>query len=249
MSREQTRIRISLWSGPRNVSTALMYSFAQRPDTRVVDEPLYAHYLTHSDARLYHPGADRVIASMEPDGAVVVESMLLGSYERPVVFFKNMAHHLLDLDWSFLCRLRNVILTRDPAEMLCSYAKTVARPSLRDTGYLVQVRLLDYLIDAGRRPAVLDARELLLDPRGVLSSLCRHLGIVFDDRMLSWRPGPRPEDGIWAEYWYEQVHRSSGFRPYRPKTEPVPKALRLLLEECLPLYQRLSVYTIKAGRP
>jgi hypothetical protein len=239
-------VRICLWSGPRNVSTALMYSFAQRPDTRVFDEPLYAYYLAHSDARQYHPGANRVISAMDSDGERVVREVLLGDYDWPVVFFKSMAHHLVNLDWAFLTRLDNVILTREPSEMLTSYARTVEKPTLKDTGYLTQVRLLEYLDDVGRNPVVLDARELLLDPRGVLTELCRRLGISFDERMLSWSPGPRPEDGVWAEYWYEQVHRSSGFRPYRPKREPAPEGLRPLLEECQPLYDRLYDRAIKS---
>lgn len=247
MSPGKTRVRICLWSGPRNVSTALMYSFAQRPDTRVFDEPLYGHYLAHSDARRYHPAADRVIASMDTDGERVVRQVLLGDHDRPLVFFKNMAHHLVQLDWGFLTRVDNVILTREPSEMLSSYARTVAGPTLEDTGYVTQVQLLEYLRDAGRTPAVLDSRELLLDPRGVLAELCRLLGIPFDERMLAWLPGPRPEDGVWAEYWYEQVHRSSGFKPYRPKQEPVPEELEPLLGRCRPFYERLYECAIKAG--
>ncbi len=245
MNANKAGVRICLWSGPRNVSTALMYSFAQRPDTEVFDEPLYGHYLAHSDARHYHPAADRVIASMDTDGSRVVREVLLGDHHRPVVFFKNMAHHLVHLDWGFLTRLRNVILTREPSEMLSSYARTVAKPTLKDTGYPTQVRLLEYLRDVGRTPAVLDSRELLLDPRGVLTELCRMLGIPFDERMLAWPPGPRREDGVWAEYWYEQVHRSSGFRPYQPKQGPFPIELEPLLEECRPLYERLYEHAIK----
>ncbi len=242
-----TPMRISLWSGPRNVSTALMYSFAQRPDTQVFDEPLYGHYLAHSDARFYHPGASRVIETMETDGVRVVRDLLLGRHERPVVFFKNMAHHLVELDWGFLRQLHNVLLIREPSEMLSSFAKVVNRPALQDTGYPTQVRLLEYLEAEGEHPIVLDARELLLDPRSVLGELCCRLGIPFSDQMLSWPPGPRPEEGIWAMHWYEQVRRSTGFMPYRSKSQPVAEHLEPLLGECRPLYERLYAEAIKAG--
>ena len=247
VTQEKTTQRISLWSGPRNVSTALMYSFAQRADTKVFDEPLYAHYLVRSKARHYHPSADEIIASMDQDGARVVREVLLGDHGRPVAFFKNMAHHLVDLDLGFLAELSNVILTRDPAEMLLSYARTIERPNLADTGYPAQVRLLDLLLDSGLSPIVLDSRELLLDPHGVLVVLCDRLGIGFDERMLSWTPGARPEDGVWAEHWYARLHESSGFKAYKPRSEPVPPDLEPLLEECLPLYAHLYEHAIRSA--
>jgi hypothetical protein len=233
-------VRISLWSGPRNVSTALMYSFAQRPDTRVIDEPLYAHYLSRSPARSYHPAAEEVIRTMECDGRRVVQEVLLGDHDRPVVFFKNMAHHLVELEWDFLDHLSNVILTRDPRDMLPSYAAVVELPTLADTGYAVQVQLLEHLTGRGRPPAVLDSSLLLQDPEPILGELCRRLGVTFDPRMLSWEAGPRPEDGVWAPHWYAGVHRSTGFAPYRPKRDPVPHRLQPLLDQCRPLYETLA---------
>lgn len=239
-------VRISLWSGPRNVSTALMYSFAQRSDTRVYDEPLYAHYLSRTSARFYHPGAEEVLRSQEQNGEKVVRELLLGPSPHPVLFFKNMTHHLVELDWHFLMHLKNVILTRDPREMLPSYAKQVEEPSLRDTGYAVQVEILEFLDSRGCTPLVLDAGELLLNPWKVLTELCDRLGLEFQEEMLEWKAGPRPEDGVWARYWYENVHRSSGFQPYRPKIEPFPPRLRPLLDECLPCYERLRARALKA---
>lgn len=238
--------RINVWSGPRNVSTALMYSFAQRADTRVVDEPLYGHYLRVS--RADHPGVDEVLAHMSTDASAVIRDVILGACDRPVLFMKQMAHHLIGLDRSFLAQTTNVLLVRDPAEMLPSLAETLARPTLRDTGLAVQSALLAELQALGQSPPVLDARELLLDPAAVLSQLCDRIGIPFDPAMLSWSPGPRPEDGIWAKYWYHAVHQSSGFQPYRPKQTPVPGWLQPLLAECLPHYQQLSQYAIRAPR-
>lgn len=237
-------LRLSVWSGPRNVSTALMYAFAQRADTRVVDEPLYGHYLKITGAP--HPGADEVMAVLETDGRRVVDAVLLGPGDRPVLFFKNMAHHLTGLDPAFMRQLTNVLLIRNPEEMLPSLAVNLTQPTLRDTGFKHQVEILDMLLAWGQTPPVLEARELLQNPRSVLGQLCDRLGLAFDEAMLAWPAGPRSEDGIWAKYWYHSLHRSTGFQPYRPKTEPFPDQLRPLLEACRPYYERLLAYTIKA---
>ena len=232
-------IRINVWSGPRNISTALMYSFAQRGDTRVFDEPLYAHYLTHTDARTYHPGAEDVIAAQDDDGEKVIRDILLGDHGKEVLFFKQMTHHLVELDWSFMREMVNIILTRDPRDMLPSYAQQVSAPTMRDVGYAQHIQLLEYLRDLGQEPSVLDARQTLLNPRGVLETLCTRIGIPCDDSMLQWAAGARPEDGVWAPHWYENVHRSTGFQPHKPKTEPLPSHLEPLLAECQPHYDQL----------
>lgn len=244
MPPNEPKLRLNVWSGPRNVSTALMYSFAQRSDTRVVDEPLYAHYLRVSGAP--HPGREAVLATQEQDGDKVVRDVILGPCDRPVAFFKQMAHHLVGLDRAFLAHTANVILTRDPNEMLPSLRENVARPKLADTGYAVQTQLFEKLRALGQDPPVLDAREILLAPRKVLGELCRRLGIPFEESMLSWKPGARPEDGVWAPHWYASVHRSSGFEPYRPKTAPFPAELTELLAECRPHYDALARVAIRA---
>lgn len=233
--------RICLWSGPRNISTAMMYSFAQREDTTVVDEPLYAHYLTQTPADAYHPGAQEVLQTMEKDGYNVVAEMMK-SYTRPVVFFKQMAHHLVELDWSFLKEMKNIILTRDPRDMLPSYAKQIELPTLDDVGYKKQVELVDYFLENNIPFTVINSRQVLQAPKTQLQKLCTFLEIPFDQNMLTWEAGPRPEDGSWAKYWYDSVHRSVGFAPYRPKTDPFPEKLLPVYEECLPYYSRLMDY-------
>jgi hypothetical protein len=237
-------LRIGLWSGPRNVSTAVMYSFAQRRDARVVDEPLYGYYLESSG--VIHPGRDEVIAAMDTDGRRVVREVILGDYDRPVVLFKLMAHHLEGLDWAFLERLTNVLLVRDPADVVRSLRHQVPNPDLRDTGMELQSRIHDYLEERGRTTPVVDARGLLNEPRGVLSALCDAVGIEWDEAMLAWEPGARPEDGVWAPHWYHNVHLSSGFQPYSEKSEPVPEELVPLVEECRPYYDRLLEGAIHA---
>ena len=237
--------RICLWSGPRNISTALMYSFGQREDTTIVDEPLYAHYLASTNASEYHPGAEEVLESQENDGSKVVEEVILGEYETPIVFFKNMTHHLVNLDWSFLEKTINVILTRPPRDMLPSYAKQVKNPSMKDVGYKKHLKLVKYLNDIGRKPVVIDSKKMLQDPQSGLRKLCDAVGIPFDEAMMSWPAGPRKEDGVWARHWYHSVHQSTGFKAYKPKTGPFPEELKELLVECQEAYKKLLTYSEK----
>ncbi len=236
--------RICLWSGPRNVSTALMYAFAQRHDTTVVDEPLYGHYLRVSGAD--HPGRDSIIESMDSDGEQVIEQLILGPSESPVRFYKMMAHHLVDLDWAFLKRTLNVILTRDPAEVLPTLSVQLGAPTLADTGYQVQVLLFESLAEAGQEIVVLDAHELLLNPENVLDQLCTRLGLGMDPAMLNWPAGAKDYDGVWAPWWYQNVHKSTGFVAWHAKTEPFPEHLKPLLEQAIPLYQKLYAASIRA---
>jgi len=234
--------RINLWSGPRNVSTAVMYAFRERADTSVVDEPLYAHYLCRTGVE--HPAVQDVIKSQNTDGESVVQDLLLGPSPTPVRFFKHMAHHLTELDTTFLGEMDNILLTRDPHEMLPSLINQVPDVTLDGTSLPMQVRLVEWIIERGGTPLVIESKRLLIDPEGTLRSVCDRLGLDWDPSMLSWEEGPKPEDGVWAPHWYHNVHRSTGFAPYRPKDEEFPPRLRPLLAECLPLYGRLIEYAI-----
>ncbi len=236
---------ICLWSGPRNVSTALMYSFAQNDGVRVIDEPLYGHYLKHSNAD--HPGREDVIAAMNCDGDEVMRGLLAeqAGMSTTRLFMKHMAHHLIDLDLAFLLVTRNIFLIRDPREMLPSLTIQLPDAELRDTGLKRQWELFVTLKDAGRTPAVLDARELLTTPRSVLQQLCRQIDVPFGENMLSWQAGARAEDGVWAPHWYHAVHQSTGFAPYKPKTG-FPDHLQALLDECRPWYEQLFAHSIRA---
>ena len=237
---------VCLWSGPRTVSTALMYSFAQRPDTHVVDEPLYGHFLRVTGT--VHPGRDEVMASVNCDGGAEMQGLLAASSDNPdVLFMKQMAHHLVELDTSFLENMVNIFLIRDPKQMLPSLTIQLPEAGLFDTGLKVQWDLHEALIGAGQSPAIVDSRELLLDPEGVLSCLCEHLDIPFFDSMLSWEAGPISEDGIWAPHWYHAVHKSTGFSAYRHKTD-FPEHLKPRLEECVPWYDKLFAHAIRADQ-
>lgn len=236
--------RICLWSGPRNISTALMYSFAQRLDTKVFDEPLYAFYLRHHpEAHNYHPGAEAILRTMENDGDKVVDLMLTNS-EKPVLFFKHMTHHLLDLDRGFMKETINVILTRDPIDMLPSFDKVINNPSLDDVGYELHLELLDYFKKHDIPFTVLDSRKVLENPKKILQKLCNFADIPFDENMLSWQPQQREEDGLWAKFWYHNVHKSSGFQKYKPKKETFPEHLNELLNQSQPHYNKLLAYAL-----
>lgn len=237
-------VRINVWSGPRNISTALMYAFAQRSDTRVVDEPLYAHYLRVSGAD--HPGKQEVIDDMISDGERVIREVILAPTDRPVIFFKQMAHHLVDVSQDFLAATVNVLLIRDPVQMLPSLAQNLTQPILRDTGLAMQSALYRQLLALGQQPPVIESKQLLMDPQGVLSQLCAQIGIPFETSMLHWPAGARPEDGIWAQYWYRNVHQSTGFEEYRAKCDPFPPRLLGLLAECKPHYALLAEKAIHA---
>ena len=235
--------RICLWSGPRNISTALMYSFAQRPDTTVFDEPLYGYYLKQTIAKEYHPGAIEVMNSMECDASKVVDFMM-GDFDSEVVFFKNMCHHLLDLDTSFMQDTINLILTRHPAQVITSFSKEIPNPSLLDIGMKTQAELLKELLDRKSHVLVIDSNELLKAPEQYLNLLFSKLNIPFYKEMLSWEIGPKSYDGPWAPHWYSNVHNSTGFQSYEEKALTVPEHLNDLLNEALPYYLELKKHSL-----
>lgn len=229
-----------MWSGPRNLSTALMRSFENRADCSVVDEPLYAAYL-HATG-LDHPGRDEVIASQPTDPAVVVEALAGKPVDTSLQYQKHMTHHVLpDVPRAPLAVLRHAFLVRDPERVLTSYAKVRDEPTLEDLGLPQQVELFETF-----GGPVVDASDVLRDPRGTLGLLCAALGIPFDDAMLSWPAGPRDTDGVWAPYWYAGVEASTGFVANSPGSgDPLPDRLAPLLERCRPYYEALAPYRLR----
>lgn len=229
-------------SGPRNISTAMMYSFRSRADTTVFDEPLYAHYLRVTG--IDHPGREESMASMPRDGEEAIRTIILGPNPTPVLFLKNMGHHVagVGLDLSFLDQLTNFFLIREPGEVITSLIKNLPDPTPEMTGLPQQAELLDYMVERGQQPIVVGSRQILEDPQGQLSKLCERLSIEWDPAMLSWEAGAKPEDGTWAKYWYHRLHESTGFEPYRPKDDVVPDRLHDVLEECEPAYAKLAAY-------
>ncbi len=240
-------LRIAMWSGPRNISTAMMRAWGARPDTAVVDEPLYAHYLRETGKD--HPAAAEVMAHHECDWRVVVDQLVgRPPHGKPVFYQKHMAHHLLphiERDW--LDRLTHAFLIRDPYEVLTSYIRTIPNPTLADTGLPQQVEIFERVHErTGRAPPVLDARDVLTNPRRLLTRLCDALDVAFTDSMLSWPPGRRSTDGVWAKHWYHNAERSTGFAPYRPKSDVLPDHLTELHAQCREYYERLYAHRLDA---
>jgi hypothetical protein len=235
--------RINLLSSPRNISTALMYSFAQRQDCRVIDEPLYAAYLKESGAA--HPGRDEILQS-QSQNAVEVIDQILSINSGGELFIKNMAHHMEGLDWAHLSQFQNIIFIRQPRQIIASYAQVIENPQMRDVGIEMQVRLFNYMKEAQIPVIILDSGELLKNPTKVLQHLCEKIGIPFQKEMLSWRPGPRQEDGIWAKYWYSNVHQSTRFENQATSSRSLPNQLEPLAKEAEKMYHYLSQYSIKS---
>jgi hypothetical protein len=233
-------LRLACWSGPRNISTAMMRAWENRLDCAVVDEPLYAHYLAHSG--LDHPGRDEVIAAGDTDWARVVAA-LTGPVPggRAVFYQKHMTHHLLPhIDDGWFAQVTHAFLIRDPREVLLSYVKSRATVSADDLGVPQQQRIFARVRAlTGADPVVIDSGEFLKDPAGQLRAWCAALGIEFTPRMLAWPAGPRNTDGVWAPHWYDAVLRSTGFEPWRPRDHAVPAEHRAIIDGCMPLYEAL----------
>ncbi len=228
-----------MWSGPRNLSTALMYAFAARRDCSVVDEPFYAAYL--STTGVNHPMRTDVMASQPTDpgaiAAILAGPIPLG---RPVFYQKHMAHHLLPAfprDW--MAAARHVLLIRHPARVIASYAAKREAVTLHDIGIVQQRALRHELAVSGQRPAVIDGTDIRADPPQALRALCADLGLRWDPAMLRWPAGGHPDDGVWAKYWYGAVHRSTGFAGPEGALPEVPATLSGVLAEALPFYEEL----------
>jgi hypothetical protein len=240
-------IRIAMWSGPRNISTAMMRSFENRADCAVVDEPFYAAYL--AETGLDHPMRDEVLAAQPTDWRAVADG--LAAADGVLVYEKHMAHHMLPgfgLDWVKGCR--NAFLIRDPAEVLASYvAKRAGEVTLADIGVARQREIFEREADRlGKAPPVVRGADVTADPKGTLSALCGALEIAFDDAMLSWPAGPRDSDGVWAPAWYDSVWRSTEFAaPERTAYPPLPDDLKRIAEAARPHYEALLAHRLSPG--
>jgi hypothetical protein len=234
-------VRIAMWSGPRNISTAMMRSWGNRPDTFVCDEPFYAHYLQATGRE--HPGAAEVIATGEPDWREVIAQLTGGVPSGKEVFYqKQMTHHLLpEIERDWLGAVTNCFLIRDPREVIASYMKKNNDPTLEDIGFVQQAQIFDWVrARSGAIPPVIDARDVLENPRKILGLLCGAVGVEFMESMLSWPAGLRETDGIWAKHWYGEVLTSTTFR--RPSVrgpELVPERLRYIHDRSREYYDEL----------
>ncbi len=246
MDASSQTIRIAMWSGPRNISTAMMRSFASRADCAVVDEPFYAAFLAISG--LAHPMRERILAEHETDWHAVAQA-LAGPAPggRRVFYQKHMTHHMLpEIDRQWMRRCRHAFLIRHPARVLASYAAKRDAVTFADIGFAEQWELFQIAGDlSGEAPPVVDADRLLADPPAVLARLCAVLGVAFDERMLSWPPGLQATDGVWAEHWYDAVAGSTGFETPRPSPLLGDPALQAIEAEALPIYDRLAAHALR----
>ena len=240
MSDADKPIRIAMWSGPRNISTALMRSWGNRLDTLVIDEPFYAYYLKTTDKA--HPGAEEVIANGETDWRKVVER-LTGPIPdgKRILYQKQMTHHLLpEIDREWIVNLTNCFLIRDPRDVILSYIKKNPDPTLEDLGFVQQAEIFDFVFNQiDSVPPVVDAKDVLQNPARMLRLFCDAIGVEFDEAMLSWPLGLRDTDGVWAKHWYAEVAKTTSFQPYRPRHHEVPENLRELYERCQDCYEKL----------
>jgi hypothetical protein len=235
-----------MWSGPRNISTALMRSWGNRADTVVIDEPFYAFYLLKTGK--LHPGSEEIVSQTQTDVYKIIEGLLGPLPANKAIFYqKQMAHHLLpDIDRGWLSQVTNCFLIRDPAEVINSYVRKNVDPALDDLGFSRQAELFHAVRQEIKTvPPVIDARDVLQNPGRILGLLCRAVGVEFDQAMLSWPPGLRDTDGIWAKYWYAEVAQSTAFQPYRPGVKSVPARLGKICEQCREYYEELYQYRLQ----
>ena len=237
---------LAMWSGPRNISTAMMYSFGNRADCEAWDEPFYGFSLTTRGND--HPMRDEIIASMETDWGKLVAQCVTPS-RKPLFYQKHMTHHMLPgYDRSFILKLTNAFLIRDPSRVLASYAKKWAEVDLHSIGFVAQAEIFDTVAQKlGHAPPVVDAEDVLSHPRATLTKLCAACGIPFDEAMLKWPKGPKPFDGVWAQHWYNAVWQSQGFGKSEEENMPaLPASLARIADEARPYYDLLRRHAIRS---
>ena len=238
-------VRVAMWSGPRNISTAMMRSFENRPDTVVVDEPLYAAYLARTGVD--HPMRAAVLESQPTDLGLVLAGLSAPlAPGRSVHYAKHMAHHLsreMDLGWTL--EFRDVLLIRDPVEVVSSYVRAREACEPDDIGLIQQAWLLELWDSRGIEVPIIDAGDFLRAPEPHLRWLCDWLAIPFTGRMLSWRSGPRDSDGVWASHWYDTVWASTGFAPWRPRATALSDHDAGVAEACRPIYEALRARRVR----
>lgn len=235
--------KIHLISGPRNISTALMYSFGNRHDMSIVDEPFYGYYL-HTHPEIIHPAKNEILAALPLGYQEVLDTYLHRPYPTPYAFLKNMAHHLDGSDWEFTLDLKNLFLVRDPSQLIASFAEVIPNPTMLDIGLKLEHEIMNYLLQNNKEVIVLDSNVLLQDPPRILKLLCDKLEIPFSEEMLAWESGPREADGVWAKYWYANVWKSTGFSKQKTSSRAFPERCRGLLEEAQVYYEGLKAYAI-----
>lgn len=228
-------MKIAMWSGPRNLSTAMMYAFGNRIDFAIWDEPFYAPYLMMTGVD--HPMREEILTAHETDPQVVA-ARCAGPVPdgKPHSYMKHMPHHMVEgfpLDWAADCV--NIHLIRHPARVIASYGAKRDRMDMADIGFAAQTRIYNAL-----GGIVIDSADIQADPEGMLRRLCGQIGLPFDDAMLCWPAGPRQQDGIWAKHWYNAVHQSTGFAGAEGPLPELDPANAELMAEAMPHYSAMA---------
>lgn len=237
-------MKIACWSGPRNISTAMMYAFGNRADFSAVDEPFYAAYLKITGRQ--HPMGDQILAAQPQDPAQVIAA-LTGPDATPHVYHKHMAQHMIaDVSRDWFGDMRHVFLIRHPARVVASFSAKYDNPELSEIGFVQQAELYEQLLTEGHSPVVIDSVDIRADPEAMLRALCDRLGLEWDPAMLGWEAGPKPHDGIWAAHWYNAVHGSTGFAGAEGPLPQLEGDLAALAEAALPSYQLLQAVRLRA---
>ncbi|MHA6325714.1 sulfotransferase-like domain-containing protein [Roseivivax sp. CAU 1753] len=238
-------MNIAMWSGPRNLSTALMYAFAARDDCEVWDEPFYAAYLAKTG--LQHPMRGRIIAEGLTDAAEVAALCAAKAPTKPLFYQKHMCQHMVrGVPRNWMANVTNVFLIRHPARVLASFAAKYEAAGLEDIGFVQQVELFDLIVSEGNSvPIVLDSKDIRDDPEKFLAKLCKSLGVDFQQSMLTWEQGPKPYDGVWAAHWYGSVHHSTGFAGPEGDLPILSGAYADVADAAMPYYDRLKAYALR----
>lgn len=239
--------RIAMWSGPRNLSTAMMRSFGSRADTFVSDEPFYGCFLKHSGAG--HPMRDEIVAAMDSDWRSVMRTLGGPAPDGSAIWYqKHMWHHMVGpVGYEDFGGFSHAFLIREPERMIASYLGKREAASFEDFGLERQAEFFQREAERlGRAPPVIDANDVLANPEGVLSKLCTALGIAWDPAMLRWEPGRRETDGPWAPHWYHAVEESTGFGPPERDQPNLPDDARRVADQCQPYYEQLAAHRISA---
>jgi len=234
-------VHIAMWSGPRNLSTALMYAFDARAEFSVLDEPFYGSYLQASGAD--HPMREEILANMETDPKAVAKQLI-----RPrdgYLYSKQMTHHILasfNRDW--FSSATHAFLIRHPARVVASYARKREKVSLDMIGYVEQWRISEEVAGAGQKPIIIDSNDIRNNPEEALRKLCNALGLSWDPAMLRWDAGGNPADGVWATHWYGAVHQSRGFAGPEGPLPELSEGHCEVVKEAMPYYLALAAHKL-----
>ena len=240
-----TKTRLAVWSGPRNISTSLMRSFSNRGDCKVMDEPFYGAYLFKT--RKCHPLRDEIIKNMSTNYNEIAKRCSESNFSEKILYQKQMAHHLCsELDLKFLDRVHNIFLIREPEYVVRSFNEKVENFGLEDIGIKQQLRIFEYLLEkTGRAPFVFSSSDLLAKPEETLRKICKHAGIKFSKKMLSWPKGPHPDDGIWGKIWYHNTNKSTSFISGNSRKVNLTVYQKSIVDQAYPYYQKLDTFRRK----